>query len=205
MSIGSQPKTDETSRKLARQHTRFKSCVLVFAVMALLTVGIPVGIGLTRYMRQRSEAEFVDILRKYGQAQGVFHSKDRDGDKKLEYCRKIVGLVGIETGEGAEIADDELLVNKKLAAARGSKGQPLGGYLFLEMRTIWKIPINWEGDYAICAIPARYGEDGKKTYIMKTDGDIWSKDLGKSEFLRDYPQDLEAGGWARFEEAEKDE
>jgi len=173
--------------------------VIAFAVLALPVVGIPVGIGLTDYLRRRSEAEFVDILHRYDRAQSVYHSKDRDGDKKLEYCRRIGDLVGIEKSGGAGIADDELLVTEELAAARGRKGKPLRGYLFLEMSSIWKIPVNWEGDYAICAIPAEYGRTGTRTYIMKADGEVWWKDRGKAEFLRNYPRDREGNGWALFE------
>jgi hypothetical protein len=192
------------------QDRRFKSCVIFFLIASAVIVGVPVTIGLVGYYRARADADFAEIFKRYNRAQTAYHSRDRDGDKKKEYARKISLLVGIEKqdakgNEKGESGEEKPLVSPELAAARGADGKPFRGYLFLEMRTIWKIPINWEGDFAICATPARYGESGKRTWIMKTDGDIWWKDLGKAEFLKDYPQDLEEAGWTRFGEKQKDE
>jgi Protein of unknown function (DUF2950) len=203
---------DRSNGEPARRKKRFRSCAAAFLVLTALIIGTPVTIGLVTYYRQRAEEQFVEVFRNYGRAQGVYHGRDRDGDKKLEYCRRLGGLVDVEKQLSGNDVPPETpvkerppLVSSELAAARGSKGQPFRGYLFLEMNSIWKIDINWEGDFALCAIPAEYGKTGRKTYIMKTDGDVYWKDLGESQFLKNYPQDLEGKGWTKFGEKQQEQ
>lgn len=50
--------------------------------------------------------------------------------------------------------------------------------------------------FAFVAVPAEYGNTGKKTFIMNEDGNIYWKDLGKSEYIDTYPgPDPTKHGW----------
>jgi hypothetical protein len=204
------PAETRTGAEAGGDRRRFVTCAVAFAISAAVVVGIPVGVGLHGYFRARAEERLAKVLKDYGRAQTIYHGEDRDGDRKNEYCRDYTKLTEFEETVPPSEDDDDSekprkrkLVGEEFAAARGKEGKPYLGYVFREMRTIWNIPINWEGDYAICATPAEYGETGRKTYVMKTDGDVWSKDLGESRLLRDYPRDLEEGGWKKFGEKEK--
>jgi hypothetical protein len=177
-----------------RQKRRFRNCVTAFLILAAVVVGVPVTIGLVAVLRHRAEERIVKQLRAYRDAQYAYHREDRDGDKRTEYARTAKDLL-ILKDLPAEIAK---LVDEGFAAARGANGQPRDGYLYLEMKTVFGVPINWEGEFAICATPAVYGKTGRKTYILKTDGDVWAQDLGKSEFVEDFPMDVSGKGWEKW-------
>jgi Protein of unknown function (DUF2950) len=87
------------------------------------------------------------------------------------------------------------LIDGAFRNARGPKGIPRYGYLFLEMKTLAGKPINWRSEYALCAVPAKYASSGRFTLIIKSDGQVWAKDVGHSQFLTDYPADPRADGW----------
>ncbi len=63
------------------------------------------------------------------------------------------------------------------------------------MKTIGGKKINWVDDYALCATPAKYGVTGRRTFIINTSGTVWGKDLGKSEFVKDFPAKPQTQGW----------
>jgi hypothetical protein len=69
------------------------------------------------------------------------------------------------------------------------------GYSFREMTSIAGQSIDWTKDFAFCAKPARYWWTGRRVFIIKTDGVIWAKDLGRSEFVADFPADPAREGW----------
>jgi len=56
-------------------------------------------------------------------------------------------------------------------------------------------PIDWQRDYALCATPAKYGDGGKRTFIICSNGTVFCKDLGRSGFVEDYPANPTAKGW----------
>jgi hypothetical protein len=85
-----------------------------------------------------------------------------------------------------------------------------GGYCFADMETIAGKPIDWRRDFALCAVPATYGRTGSRTFVVKTDGRVWARDLGadlylleapllanrdRPHFVADFPADPEAEGW----------
>jgi len=188
----------------ARARRRFTGCIAAFLVLAAAIAAVPITLGTIDHFRKRAERRIVSRLHAYRDAQYAYHGKDRDNDGRPEYARDYSELVSFEAGPeksppSAEGGEEKVRVDQAFAAARGERGEPLHGYLFREMRTIWGIPINWDGDFAICAAPAKYGETGRKTYIMKTDGEVWAKDPGKSRLLRDFPNDAEAKGWKKVE------
>jgi hypothetical protein len=82
-----------------------------------------------------------------------------------------------------------------MAAAVGATGKPWDGYLFKDMASIGTVKIDWINDYACCATPAKYGGETRLTFIVCTNGTVFCKDLGKSQFVLDYPADPAAAGW----------
>ncbi|HOX08274.1 MAG TPA: DUF2950 family protein [Planctomycetota bacterium] len=184
---------DRLRSEVVGEWRRFRRIFLVFAALGAVMIGVPLAMGIVRYRREAAEARIVEQLRAYNKVQGAWHSKARAGSSKLRYCDDLAKLVDL--AEAPEEA--RKLVDAAFAAARGSDGTPKDGYRYREMRTIFGAPINWDGDFAICATPAVYGETGRKTYLHKTDGDVWEKDLGKSEFLTDFPTNIEGAGWKK--------
>ena len=179
----------ETSGQAERR--RLVRLLAFFLPLAVIVVGLPLAVGIVRARRQAAEDRIVRQLKAYCQAQYAFHRESRTGSGKLDYVRDYRTLVGFQDAP----EDSRKLLDAAFAAARGPDGAPKHGYLYREMRSIMGLPINWQGDFAICAIPAKYGETGRKTFIMKTDGDVWSRDPGKAEFLEDFPSDPAKAGW----------
>jgi hypothetical protein len=81
------------------------------------------------------------------------------------------------------------------AAARGPAGTPLNGYLFQELKTLGGKPVDWKKDFALSATPARYGGARRRTFVVLSDGLIYGKDFGTSEFPDDFPSDPAKAGW----------
>ena len=175
--------------------SKVATAILCGAVAGIALLG---GCGGSDGKVAPNEAKIPPLLQKYAVAQTAYRRKDFDKDQTLEYAEKLPALVQDLNGIAKRNGKKPYLPDA-LGAAHGQKGKPLHGYLFREMRSIWGIPINWDGDFAICATPAQYGETGRKTYIMRTDGEVWAKDLGESSFVKDFPNDAEGKGWKKVE------
>jgi len=63
------------------------------------------------------------------------------------------------------------------------------------MASIGGQEIDWTKDFVFCAKPTRYWWTGRRVFIVKTDGVVWAKDLGKSDFVVDFPADPSKEGW----------
>ena len=174
---------------------RFRRLLLIFAALAVVVLGVPLVYGIVNELRLAAEARIVAQLQAYKEAQYAWHREGREGASKLRYVEDLAKLV--EFKDAPEAA--RKLLDAAFAAARGADGAPKHGCQYREMRTIFGNAINWDGDFAICATPAGYGQGGRKTYLMKTDGDVWAKDLGKSEFVTDFPSGIESAGWVKVE------
>ena len=109
----------------------------------------------------------------------------------MDYCHPYSQLYTRKDRDGQPM----MLIDRAFAVARGKGGIPHHGYLFEDMETIAGKPINWVVDYALCGTPDLYGRPARRTFIVKTDGVVWGKDLGRSEFVKDFPADPEAEGW----------
>jgi len=193
---GSTPGPEPAARLhsgMSGEWRRFRRIFVVFAVLGAVIVGVPLVIGIVQARRAAAEERIVDQLKALCRVEYAWHKAPRDGSTKLRYAEDFAKLVDLQDAE----EKDRRLVDAAFAAALGGKGAPKDGYLYSAMRTIFGAPINWDGDFAICATPARYGETGRKTYVMRTDGEVWEKDLGKSEFVIDYPTNIEGAGWVR--------
>jgi hypothetical protein len=75
----------------------------------------------------------------------------------------------------------------------------LAYYRLKECQTIGGQSVNWKKDFALCAAPIKYGWGTRRTFIIMTDGVVWAKDLGRSEFVADFPADPAKEGWTRAE------
>jgi hypothetical protein len=87
-----------------------------------------------------------------------------------------------------------MLLDRAFAQAKGPDGTPKHGYLFYSMETIGGEKINWANDFGLCAVPAEYGKTGRTTFIISTNGTVFSIDnMGKP--VTDYPADPTEEGW----------
>lgn len=146
-----------------------------------------------------NEAKIPPLLQKYAVAQTAYHRKDFDKDQTLEYAEKLPVLVK-DLKEFAKGGGKKPYLPDALGAAHGEKGKPFHGYLFMECKSLKsdtgaEQKIDWVNDYALCATPAKYGQTGRRTFIINTNGKVWCKDLRKSELLSGYPMNPKAQGW----------
>jgi hypothetical protein len=133
-------------------------------------------------------------LRAYMTAQHCYKMFDLNGDGKHKYAASLSDLY-IDKQSGKEAK----LTSLNFVAAHGPTGTPTCGYRFLECKTIGGNPIDWTQDFALCATPAGYAIDGRLTLITCSRGmnnvEVWGKDLGKSMFIADFPENPKAEGW----------
>jgi hypothetical protein len=141
------------------------------------------------------ESSAIGSCMSYAMAQTVYRRTDWDGDGRLTYAPRLAMLNAAPGRDGMPIR----LIDASLAAAT-SPNSPKQGYCFREMQTIGGRPIDWEKDFALCAMPEEYGLVGRFTFIVGTDGRILGKDLGRAEFVADYPANPRAEGWRPEEE-----
>jgi hypothetical protein len=136
-------------------------------------------------LRASQEANACQSLRNYIVAQEAFRRAACNGKGEPTFADALPKL--------------RKLLPAEFIAAHGSRGTPYHGYIFREMKTIGGVPINWTSDFAICAIPARYGVTGFRTFIVTSTGFICGRDCGYDgrpvDFVDDYPADLMGTGW----------
>jgi hypothetical protein len=92
-----------------------------------------------------------------------------------------------------------LLVGGIVAAAAGMKGEPLYGYVFLDMPTIGGKKVDPAKDFALCAVPVPDSPASWLTCLVSTDGVVWSRMVGHGCVVKDFPKDPAAHGWQRAE------
>ncbi len=165
--------------------------MLIIPVVALGAVRM-IGLLTTHRCPPSLETNAVGSARAYAEAQTMYKRNDWDGDGQLEYATDYTRLNTELDGSGIPID----LIDPAFVAAKGYSGTPKHGYLFKEMSTIGGEPIDPEGDFALCAIPATYARTGYRTFIVSTDGTVFGQDLGPGgTFVDDYPTDPTAEGW----------
>jgi hypothetical protein len=136
------------------------------------------------------ETNAVGSCRAYATSQVTYKRNDWDQDGKLTYAAPFTVLATQVDGTGTPIQ----LIDSAFAQAT-SPSTPKHGYIYRDMSTIAGQPIDWEKDFALCATPAVYGRTGYRTFIVKTDGTTYGKDLGSAQFVSDFPADPAAAGW----------
>jgi hypothetical protein len=159
------------------------------AIALLLLAATAVVFLLLRRRRLELEEHAISSMRIYVGAQRAFHKQDWDSDKTLEYATPFTLLVRCRPAES--------VLDTAFAAAQGFGGTPKHGYLFEDMETIGGKRIDWDNDFALCGTPFVYATTGYRILIVKTNGVVWAKDLGKSAFVKDFPSDPAAEGWEK--------
>jgi hypothetical protein len=171
-------------------HRAASRWVLLLAVALALVVcaAFAVWLACFRNALTPSEESAIRAIRAYRKAETLYRGTDHDRDGELEYADTLEKLLEAE------------LIPKELARARDMTGRPHAGYLFMECKRLGVLySVDWRYDFALCATPARYGEDARRTFIVRTYGPIWAKDLGRREFVLDFPDDPAAEGWEEVE------
>lgn len=152
-------------------------------------------------MRERragvNEANAIEALRAFAQAQRKYYERDRNGDGVLEYAQRIRGtpgqLDGLVNHGGNEVPGFAIsLLNEAFARAEMDPAKPIqaapGGYAY---RVLTAQGANADGGarsylvngrmtegFAIVAWPARAGESGLSTFIMDHRGSIFEQEFG---------------------------
>ena len=148
-------------------------------------------------------------LREMSTAQVDFHSSDRDGDGIKNYWVKdVAGLYGIRSdGKAIQLISKES-AQADLTAGRGEYESikdafPRTGYHFVALKQYVQKgkPRAYDDGtgrhafrYGFAAIPAKYGRESTKTYIINQEIDIFWKDTdGKTPSA--FPEDPSKEGW----------
>jgi hypothetical protein len=155
---------------------------------ALAAVGV---VWLYQARRATLETNAIGSMRAYAEAQVAYHKNDWDGNGIMEYAHSYTELLKCRDTTGTPIG----LIDAAFASAQLPEDVLDRRYVFQDMKTIAGKPINWVDDFALCATPAQYGKTGYRTFIIAASGTTWGKDLGRSEFVTDYPADPAAAGW----------
>jgi DUF2950 family protein len=149
----------------------------------------------------RNELRTLQSVRAYVEAQREYATKDRDGDKVLEFAQKFASTPGRKDGLywpqelDGEISPLGPLVAHAQARGYGSaprqegeQPEPFHGYYFKILTAQGKsapggkyqyiINGNMIGGFALVAWPAEYGESGIMTFIVNQLGEVYQKNLG---------------------------
>ncbi len=146
-----------------------------------------------------NERSAIYVLRAYLDAQRQYASKDRDGDKVLQYAQKLGSSPGKHDGlywaadaaKGEEASPFGPLVAESAAYLKGHKeGDPYRGYRFKILTRQGKAAPGGAYNYvingrmiagfAMVAYPADYGDSGIMTFIVSNNGKVYERDLGQN-------------------------
>ena len=178
----------------AQQPRPLHRTLLIAGLSCLSAMLIAAGfLWVQRARRGDLETNAVGSCRAYCEAQTMYHRNDFDGDGKLAYAHPYTEVL-----KQADMGSPICLIDGAFASDAvlpSPESVPRSGYLFQDMQTLGGKPIDWISDFALCATPARYGKTGYRTFIIKTDGTTWGRDLGRSQFVSDFPADPAAAGW----------
>ena len=159
------------------------------AASIIAAIAIP---SLLAARKASLETNAVGSMRTYCSSQTMFKRNDWDGNGVLEYTKTFTALSTQLDANGESLQ----LIDAAFAAAKGKAGVPKHGYVFEDMKTIGGKKIDWTNDYALCGMPAAYGRTGYRTFIVWTNGTVFSKDLGAAgKFVTDFPKDPAKEGW----------
>lgn len=141
---------------------------------------------------QPREVNAIGCCRAFAEGNIMFHRNDWRGSGTvgvLEYAFPFTLLGTQPDGAGLPI---ELIDTAFLRATSPRRNKH--GYFFVDMLAIGGVKINWVDDYALCAIPAKYGGKTKRTFIINTNGTVFGKDTGGKPVF-DYPANPVKAGW----------
>ncbi len=136
----------------------------------------------------RNELDVIQTALAYYDAQKEYASKDRNGDKLLEYAQKVISTEGQKDGlywpgEGADMSP-----LGPLLADDAVPGEPYHGYRYRILTAqgshahggamSYIIGGRMVGGFGLIAWPAVYADTGIMTFIINHDGKVYQKDLG---------------------------
>ena len=172
--------------------------VLVVAVLGVVIALLP---SHAHPRWTRNEPAAIGALRAYCSAQHVFRKTPRYDDTRLVFAnpkdgRGFVDLWRVggplpKTGErdGAELE----MIDVAFARA-ASPATPKAGYWYIDIVADKRDGLfDFTKQCGLCAVPARHGTDGRRTFILREDGTVWSKDNGGKP-VTVWP-DVERDGW----------
>ena len=186
MSASSSPQTP-ASAPAAKGGFRRALIIIGLSSLSAAVLGIWLVMPLLRGGHDRSELYAMGSCRAYALAQIAYKL---GGAGRPAYAHPYPELV--KSGLAAGTASES---ERAWTLAEGPLGAPAHGYLFGDMRTVAGRPIDWSKDFALCATPAKYGGATLRTFIVGSAGTVWAKDLGKSDFVADFPADPLREGW----------
>jgi Domain of unknown function (DUF4190)/Protein of unknown function (DUF2950) len=165
---------------------------LLVSIPLTCTVVIP---SLTSSGAHPNELKAIGMLRTYSRAQSLYRRGAFDGGPPT-YASRFPDLHSQSDATGRQLN----LIDASFANAEGPSGVPRHGYLYADLDTVGGKPINWVKDFGLCARPAKYEQQGRKTFIMRSKGAIWAKDQGPGGgFVTDFPSDPGREGWERVQ------
>ena len=149
----------------------------------------------------KNELSVIQVCRAYVDAQREYAGKDRDGDGLLEYAQKFVSEPGQKDGLYWEVKPgEEPSPLGPFAANAGEEGyqrkksgkqpSPYHGYYYKILKAQGKnapggahdyvVNGHMLGGFALVAYPAAYGSSGIMSFLVRYDGVVYEKDLGKN-------------------------
>ena len=148
----------------------------------------------------KNELSTLQAVRAYVEAQREYASRDRDGDKVLEYAQRIGSSPGTKDGlywppdwrgnqparpVGGRGAGRGICMQAKGKDARAShstaitsRSSPGRASMLPAASMTMSSTGNMIGGFALVAWPAEYGESGIMTFIVNQQGRVYQKDLG---------------------------
>jgi Protein of unknown function (DUF2950) len=186
-----------TEQPTAKPRSKRMAGFYIGMVVGLAAVVATALLLLTRRRIAQNEAGVVRFMREYVTAQREFNKNDWDADGDLEYAVPYKLLTTQLEGHAPTSLIPPIASDRPKP---GLLGVPSPGYDYVDMSELHGKSIDYNRDFGLCGTPADYGKTGRRTFIVKTDGVVWGKDLGKSEFVRNFPADPKAEGWSKVED-----
>ena len=170
---------------------------LVELMIVLVIIGIIAAFAIPNLLESQkagNETSAEKSMKTLIDAEANFMKADYEGGGK-KFTSTLVQLYSQTDAAGNKIA----LIAESLA--NGAKE----GYDYSMMATY-----NANGDsdrkygFAFCAVPSKYGDTGRRTYICRHTGEVWYKDQAASTPVTDWSfaddAALSGGGWTRLGE-----
>ncbi len=138
--------------------------VLGLAILILLPAVLMTLAKVRGASAAQDEATVREAMARYAAAQVEYRRDHAQPDGGSTYAAELPMLRGL--------APDGMI------AAWGPGGTPWRGYLFREAKSIDGVPIEWADDFALSAVPARYGQPSRLSFIVVTGGTVRDEDRG---------------------------
>lgn len=144
------------------------------------------------------------------EAERRWFETDPDGNRRRDYwTRDIAGLFAHVTpsGQRAGLIREDLARADPLGVGHYAvlgEARPTHGYWYQMLRrdahqAPYQLDLDLDGapfengsDFAACAWPERYGDTGRRTFLVSSRGQVWAKDLGEVP-ASEAPRELSEG------------